>query len=183
MKPIKMVITIIIPNREYDINSLRASIGPFQFKFMDRILEFNFDQWESEFVNAGNDIILKFSSGRGYFDCPGISKKYESEMRDNGFYPVDVTARFLSDVDEIVSFQSEIESTIFEKSGAISENSHVPYPYEANTIKIKDTPHILNIKFINDFCKLYQVDPYVIGNYNLRVDEGIKWREENGTKC
>lgn len=177
MRPIKMLLDISIPKQDYDLEELDVIFGDFDFRFGDKILRFGFGSWENRFIEAKDCEILKFASGNGYFSYPGISNAYIRDILDRGFDPDEIDAKFLSEVDEIITFQVILQRSIVKPYGDYA------IPVVTGVMNLEDIPHVLSMEFIDGYDNHYKVDSYVIGNYNLRVDEGIKWREENGTKC
>lgn len=168
MLPIKMLVEISIPKQDYESGELEATLGDFYFRFGDRVLKFGFNEWESMSYNNEDSTIVKFASGRGYFSYPGISVRYISDIMNRGFDPHSISAKFLSEVDEIMLFNSTIQIIII-------NDEYIPMI--TGVIDVEDSPHILNIEFIDGDDKHYKVDSYVISNYNLKIDELDKKEE------
>ena len=64
-----MVTKISILNKGYDLNTIQACIGGFQFRFGSKIIPFDFYfyGWETSILSREDIIHILLSSGTGYF--------------------------------------------------------------------------------------------------------------------
>lgn len=155
---LKMVTKISILNKGYDLNTIQACIGGFQFRFGSKIIPFDFYVWETSILLREDIIHILLSSGTGYFANSGIYEEYEDDILRVGIDPNIIDARFMSSVDEIVDFGSSIVAKKLESS-------------DNNYKLIDDIPYIISMYFVDEYDHRYMVDAAVLGEYNKKVEE------------
>lgn len=155
---LKMVTKISILDKEYDLNSIQACIGGFQFRFGSKIISFDFDEWETSILLREDTIHILLSSGTGYFANSGISEEYENDILRVGIDPNIIDANFMSRVDEIIDFGSPIIAKKLDSS-------------DNNYKLIDDIPYIISMYFVDEYDHRYMVDAAVLGDYNRKIEE------------
>lgn len=157
---LKMVTKISILNKGYDLNTIQACIGGFQFRFGSKIIPFDFYfyGWETSILSREDIIHILLSSGTGYFANSGICEEYEDDILRVGIDPNIIDARFMSSVDEIVDFGSSIVAKKLDSS-------------DNNYKLIDDIPYIISMYFVDEYDHRYMVDEAVLGDYNRKIEE------------
>lgn len=155
MKTIKMYASAMIPfKEEYDMKTPSPSIGVFEFRYGDDIIPFDFDTFSSNYTKLDDSIEIEWSNDKSFLSDYYISEDYRYEIAEAGYDIDELTAEFLSSVDEITDIFTDIVVKVNDKF-----------------INIEDTPVFTEISFSDDTGTVYKVKEDVINNFNKKSKE------------
>ena len=155
MKTIKMYASARIPfKEEYDMKTLSPSIGVFEFRYGDDTIPFDFDTISSNYTKLDDSIEIEWNNDKSFLSDYYISEDYRYEISEAGYDIDELTAEFLSNVDEITEIFTDIVVKVNDKF-----------------INIEDTPVFTEISFSDDTGTVYKVKEDVIDNFNKKSKE------------